>query len=711
VERVSGGGRAASFWRLVTRYDAQKIAPWIALRNTIGIALPLAAAAAWDATAAGTVIATGALNVAFSDRSDPYRKRARRMLATSALVGLSVMVAGLCAADASLAVAAATAWAFAAGILVAVGATPSDLGVTTLVTFLVFSAQPRTPAQAAVSGLLALAGGVVQTGLSLVLWPMRRREPERRALADLYLELSRAAGSAAPATEPPPVSAQASHAYEALFLAGRDHSIEGERSRSLLSQAERIRLSLLILSRLRVRLEREAPAHVAIGHLERYLALCSPALSAIAAAVRAQAPPPGRHTLARRLERIAEELRAAVAGSGPASALLHDLRTQIDALNGQLRSAADLAANAAPAAFERREAARPVHLRLAGARNILRANLNLRSAAFRHALRLAICVAVAGGAGRALGFSRPYWIPMTVAIVLKPDFTATVSRGILRLAGTFLGLLLATATVEILPDTLWMHIALVAASAFAMRCFGPANYGILVTAVTALVVQLFALAGAAPRPLIPARGWDTMAGGVLALLAYALWPTWERTQAPEALARMLDAYRDYFRAIREAYLVAREPSGARLDRARDTARLARSNLQASVDRLVAEPGAEAEDAARAAGILASTHRLAHAMMALEAGLAQSRPVPARAAFEQFADQVELTLYYLAAALRGSVLKREDLPDLREAHHALTHAPHPAAERYDLVNTETDRITNSLNTLAGEILVWLLSEPG
>ena len=102
------------------------------------------------------------------------------------------------------------------------------------------------------------------------------------------------------------------------------------------------------------------------------------------------------------------------------------------------------------------------------------------------------------------------------------------------------------------------------------------------------------------------------------------------------------------------------------------------------------------------GILASSHRLVHALMALEAGLASSPPIAARPEFRVFADDVERTLYYLAAALRGSDLKREALPDLREGHHRLVHAGDPLTERYALVNIETDRITNSLNTLAEEV---------
>jgi hypothetical protein len=65
--------------------------------------------------------------------------------------------------------------------------------------------------------------------------------------------------------------------------------------------------------------------------------------------------------------------------------------------------------------------------------------------------------------------------------------------------------------------------------------------------------------------------------------------------------------------------------------------------------------------------------------------------------------VELTLHSLAGALRGSRLRRAELPDLREDHHALAHSGDPATERYALVNVETDRVTNSLNTLSEELL--------
>jgi hypothetical protein len=93
-------------------------------------------------------------------------------------------------------------------------------------------------------------------------------------------------------------------------------------------------------------------------------------------------------------------------------------------------------------------------------------------------------------------------------------------------------------------------------------------------------------------------------------------------------------------------------------------------------------------------------------MALEAGLARSLPVRPRAAFRAFANDTDLTLYFLSAGLRGSSISREDLPNLREDYYQLVHSGDGSVDRYALVNVETDRITNSLNTLAEETLRWL-----
>jgi len=451
--------------------------------------------------------------------------------------------------------------------------------------------------------------------------------------------------------------------------------------------------------------------------LDLYLANASRILAAVGHSLVTGEPAGGElEEWLEELQTLPETLRAlneqTKAPTPQVTALRNEAIFQKDALTGQLRAAVDLAASATPAgsaAFEQREARRPWSLRLSGTLATLLANLHLQSAACRHAVRLAVCVAIGDALARGLELRWSYWLPMTIAIVLKPDFTATFSRGVLRLAGTSAGLLLATGLFHVQASGYWPEVALIAVLMFVLRCFGPANYAILSMAVTALVVALIAMTGISPKEVIAARGFNTVAGGIIALIAYWIWPTWERTRVAEAAAQMLDAYRDYFRAIRELYITQAQPAPRELDRARLAARLARSNLEASIDRLSAEPGTSPATRKLLAGLLASSHRLVHAVMALEAGLYTSHAVPAREAFRTFANHVELTLYYLASALRGERLTREALPDLREDHHTLVHSGHAPGERYELVNVETDRITNSLNTLSEELLRWIESE--
>jgi uncharacterized membrane protein YccC len=294
---------------------------------------------------------------------------------------------------------------------------------------------------------------------------------------------------------------------------------------------------------------------------------------------------------------------------------------------------------------------------------------------------------------------------MTVAIILKPDFTTTFARGVLRLAGTAVGLLIATVLFPVLSPTALAEVAGVAVFAFILRCYGPANYGIMVLAISAMVVVLFALAGVPPANVVASRSLNTAVGGLLALGVYGAWPTWERTQVSETLAQVLDAYREYFRRVRDAYLHPDENRAHDLDAGRLNARRARTNLEGSVERFRSEPGVGPDAVALLASILASSHRFAHAVLALEAGLTRSNPVPARREFIEFANEVELRLHSLAAMLRGSPVHKEELRDLRARHHALVHAGDPLTHRYALVNVETDRITNSLNTLTEQLFTW------
>src|SRR5947207_1201896 len=701
-------GAARAFLRMLTRFDSSKLSPYTALRNSIGVVLPLIVGFALDMPRGGVVVASGALNVAYSDGSDSYAQRAKRMLSSSALCAMAVLLGALSGSHNVAAVIIATVWAFAAGMLVAAGTTAADLGVISLVTLLIHAAQRLTATHAWICSARALGRGLLQTALSVALWPVQRYEPERRALANFFLELARVAEQPLSATSAPPVTAHSTQAQEARSSIDSETSIEAVRYRALLSQAERIRLSLLMLSRLHLRMQRESPAYSGVQILGDYLEKAAQVLQAISDSLASGMPMEACKEVLAACETLTLRVRQE-ADSLPTSflaAVTRDARFQMDALNGQLRAALDLAANATPAgqaAFAKQEAKHAWSLRFSGLLATLRANLNQQSSAMRHAIRLAAMVALGNGLERAFYLHRSYWLPMTIVLVLKPEFTTTFSRGLLRIGGTILGLFLATALFRFLPDSATVQIVLIFVFTLLLRWVGPANYEVFAVAISALVVLLIAITGVSPKEVIWARGINTAAGGALALLAYWIWPTWERTQVSERIAETLEAYRGYFHVLAESFVRDETSSARELDRARLKARVARTNLEASIDRMGAEPGTTAEQMNQLNALLASSHRFIHAVMALEAGWLHMAAVPARTAFRTFAADVEKTLDLLAAALRGAHVQLNEFPDLREDHGVLLQSGDQKIGRYALVNVEADRIVNSLNTLRGQVM--------
>jgi uncharacterized membrane protein YccC len=709
-------GRAAhpprafeTIWRLVTRFDAHRMNRWMGLRNALGVALPVAVAVDLGFPSYAVVAGMGALNVAAADEMDSYRSRATRMLASTCLGATAIFLGSAIGHDRSLAFAVAALWAFASGMLVALGTAAADIGMLSLVSLFIYIARPVSLEQAAWSGVVALGGGLLQTALSILPWPLGRFGPERRALAEFYFALSSSAVAPPDPYGPPLATQQSNAAQDALSAIARSHAVESERYYLLVSEAERIRLTLLSLTRIGERIKREEGGADPASAVRRVLELSASLLQAIAGQLQERPLPGSTPAWLEEIRNTAITLRS-LAERAPATfaPAIRDARSQADALAGQLRAAIDLAQHATPAgesASARRETLVPWRLQLSNWLATLRANLSLDSSTCRHAVRLTLCIVIGTAIANAFSLQRSYWLAMTIALVLKPDFGSTFSRGALRLAGTYLGLLLATVLFHILSPALPVHVLCIGILVFVQRSVGRANYGILVVAISALIVFMLSLTGIAPKDVVAARALNTTIGGALALAIYWVWPTRERTQVPQALASMLDAFRLYFQGVSGAFADQFGVAPHELDRLRMNVRRSRSNAETSVDRLSAEPGVDAGTLRLVNAMLASSHRFIHAVMSLEAGLARSRSAPPREAFRTFSSDLEKTLYFLAARLRGSPVAPEDLADLREDHNHLVHSGDMLNERYALVNVETDRMTNSLNTLAEQVFLW------
>ncbi|WP_418125361.1 FUSC family membrane protein [Variovorax sp. 160MFSha2.1] len=161
----------------------------------------------------------------------------------------------------------------------------------------------------------------------------------------------------------------------------------------------------------------------------------------------------------------------------------------------------------------------------------------------RHAIRAALAIA----AGYAIAVSMPwgshdYWILLTIVVVLRGSLSQTLERRNARVAGTLLGCVLAVGLLSAHPSALMLLVIVTVAQAIA-HSFAVRRY--LITAVAATVLGLVQAhmlnVGIAPIFALFERIADTLIGAALAWGFCYVLPSWERTQIPALVSRVLTA--------------------------------------------------------------------------------------------------------------------------------------------------------------------------
>lgn len=164
----------------------------------------------------------------------------------------------------------------------------------------------------------------------------------------------------------------------------------------------------------------------------------------------------------------------------------------------------------------------------------LRANLSLRSASARHALRFGAALAIGVGAYWLLGMQEHgFWIPLTILFVMRPEEDETFHRLILRAIGTAIGLVFATALSEWLQgDGVALALALAIAAGFAYGLL-TVQYALFTTAITTYAVLLADTLG---DPVLHAAGQRALATAIGIGIAAAAWLIWANPTGGEEVS-------------------------------------------------------------------------------------------------------------------------------------------------------------------------------
>jgi uncharacterized membrane protein YccC len=552
---------------------------------SIAEGLRAAAACASMVAAAGIFHAPGlswaAIGALWTCLADPGGLTIARFRATAGFTVLSTVFAVLASGAAGqgwgLATALVLVCSFLGTMVRVYGGEAAQAGTLAIVACVVAVDRPaQSPADLAGFGATYLGGCLWAMLLSLSIWRIHPYKPARHALADTFRALAAMVRGLAEVAAGPDPSAWGP--FATIHRTAVRAAIE--KSRSILERIVRERLLSAPGERLIVTVEvaDRIFAHlIAMSHrLERF-------------GIRFE----GEVAMLRRLAAIFDDYAIALRRDDVTTAIvepaLAELSTCASRVEGpaadgipviaeQLRLLEDPGFGATP----RGSSGNDVSLLTLAP---LVANLTLRSADLRHALRCAVTVSAVVLATHLAGLPYAYWVAMATVLVIQPSIATTWLRAVERVVGSTLGGGLAALLGLELHSPLAFTVAVfpLAALTLAVRSI---NYSLFVLFLTPLFVLVVDLSqpGANELKLAAVRAVNNLAGGLAALVgSLVLWPRWEPKRLPLLIA---DAIESNGRFASLAF--SSGVSERALHDARRAAGLASSNAEAARERSALE---------------------------------------------------------------------------------------------------------------------------
>ncbi|MFH8292489.1 FUSC family protein [Streptomyces sp. NPDC018059] len=607
--------------------ERKRLEPLVAARGAAGLAIVIGVSLTVFGPAVAASSAFGAFQAAIATFQRSWRPRPELALASGTSLALSTFLGYLTGSHLLLFLALLSLWTFLSGLSWAAGPTVGIIASSNVAIMLVTVTIPTSVAAAAVHAAMMVAGGCVQAAL-VILFPVRRWGAHRDALADaLAAEADYARrlrhDPVAPFDPEPLMAARDAATITPRQARRRPRELHGARG-----IAERIRPVLASLADPAVGVPPEGRER---DRVREILAAAGAVLDAAARAIRHGEPvrvSPAAMATLKTPDTGAVLTGPAYRAATRLGALLHDVLET--AGSTQDTPAHDKATPYVP----QNPLLRPsLPALVPSALRAMRAALRHESPIARHAIRVTAVAAAGYLLGTWLPFGHGYWAPMAAVMVMRPDFSQTYSRAVARFGGTLVGVALATALVQLAHPGTGLSAALSVLCAGMMYLLMRTGHLAAQACVSAYVVFLLGMSGQQWTQTVPERVILTLLGGVLAMIAYALYPAWETPRLRTRLADWLVADGRYAAAVVDHYA---HPAGKACPDVRQAllaARDARVAWQEATDRAKNEPvrhrGLSRAAAADAERALAQLGRVA---MLMEAHLPErdATPVPAAA---------------------------------------------------------------------------------
>ncbi|MDL1913173.1 MAG: FUSC family protein [Bergeyella sp.] len=224
--------------------------------------------------------------------------------------------------------------------------------------------------------------------------------------------------------------------------------------------------------------------------------------------------------------------------------------------------------------------------------SLLKNNFSLESLHFRHAIRVttALVIGYTLSLLPSLNFGHGYWILITIVAILKPSYSITKSRNLLRLYGTVAGCLVSYMILKWIPNPNILLGILLLSMALSYT-FLRDKYMIAVFFMTIYVLLLFNFLNKEENINIIFRDRliDTFIGGVISYaVSNFVLPVWEHTHKKDFMIKATENNLNYFLIIIRIYKTHEFNEQAYKEARKDTL-ISLANLSDSFQRMLSDP--------------------------------------------------------------------------------------------------------------------------
>jgi uncharacterized membrane protein YccC len=621
-------------WRAFIALQTEAVArdfEWVeGLRAAFGIALPAAVGLLANHLVWGIICSFATLWLLMCDVGGAYRQKAINLVSSGIVILCAFVFGGWMILSVPNYILGMFLWTSAAALIGIAGNAAAQVGLVSS-TIVVTSVVLFVPSEFGIRLLLCTIGFGWALLLSLALWPLAPYAPILQALSASFARLADLAGTFwAGAAEPGRMQNNFDFAiaYDGVMTSlERSRSIWGAfrarragptgRSMRLLALIEELDDVARTLVTLREEINLVAQEKWFSEFRGRYVELTT-SLSHLIREIAHSIAAAGPEADPTDLQDAFQNLESAMAATRQSQALFQrkEIHRTIKHLIEQATALAETYSklNSGQETFreppEARFGPRP---KTFDPLLEIRSNITFRSSSFRHAIRLGVASAVGGLLAASVHLVRGYWIPMTVVIVLKPNFGGTLQRSVQRITGTVLGAVIGALLVLASPEpwVLWGVLPVLVFFTFALRNL---NYTLFSLALTPTVLLMLDIAHPITVTDSFLRVLHTIIGSILALLSgYLVFPLWESRRLPLQIAEALQAEAVFLRALRDDMLGKKERP---ISEFRRDAAVAISNASIAGQRLLSEPPDRRGDVESSLAAVNYCRRILHALAAV-----------------------------------------------------------------------------------------------